>query len=160
MSLPQLEVESLKTDSALRTSQFSAIAGRGEFIEVENIDEAELESCRRAAKRLWNPGRCWPGAVVGGRIPMCSGFETVLLLRGLTGSYSHRRPLSRHRSHCGRSSLHFFFFSLLHYRAISNTARSASNFRKRSNAPMNAACSHDRIAKVSHRSHRKMQAFV
>lgn len=92
---------------------------------------------------------------------MFSGFEAVLLLlRGLTGSYSHRRPLSRHRSHCGRSSLHFFFFSLLHYRAISNTARSALNFPKRSNAPMNAACSHDRIAKVSHRSHRKMQAFV
>lgn len=45
---------------------------------------------------------------------MGSGFDTVLLLlRGLTGSYSHRRPRSRQRSHCGRSSLHFFFFSLL-----------------------------------------------
>ena len=45
---------------------------------------------------------------------MCSGLETVLLLfRGLTGSYSHLKPRSRQRSHCGRSSLHFFFFSLL-----------------------------------------------
>lgn len=45
---------------------------------------------------------------------MCSGLETVLLLfRGLTGSYSHLKPRSRHRSHWGRSSLHFFFFSLL-----------------------------------------------
>lgn len=129
--LPQPEAESLKTDCALRTSQFSAIAGRGEFIETESIDEAQLESCRRAAKRSWSPGRCWLGAVVGGRIPMCSGFETVLLLRGLTGSYSHRRPLSRHRSHCGRSSLHFFFFLLLHWRAISNTARSAGLSKKK-----------------------------
>lgn len=47
-------------------------------------------------------------------MPICSGLETVLLLfRGLTGSYSHLKPLSRQRSHCGRSSLHFFFFSLL-----------------------------------------------
>ena len=47
-------------------------------------------------------------------MPMCSGLETVLLLlRGLTGSYSHLKPRSRQRSHCGRSSLHFFFFSLL-----------------------------------------------
>ena len=47
-------------------------------------------------------------------MPICSGLETVLLLfRGLTGSYSHLKPRSRHRSHCGRSSLHFFFFSLL-----------------------------------------------
>ena len=45
---------------------------------------------------------------------MCSGLETVLLLlRGLTGSYSHLKPRSRQRSHWGRSSLHFFFFSLL-----------------------------------------------
>ena len=52
--------------------------------------------------------------VVGGLIPICSGFETVLLrFRGFTGSYSQRRPRSRQRSHCGRSSLHFFFFSLL-----------------------------------------------
>ena len=50
-------------------------------------------------------------------MPMCSGLETVLLLfRGLTGSYSHLKPRSRQRSHCGRSSLHFFFFSLLHHR--------------------------------------------
>ena len=48
---------------------------------------------------------------------MCSGLETVLLLfRGLTGSYSHLKPRSRQRSHCGRSSLHFFFFSLLRHR--------------------------------------------
>lgn len=47
-------------------------------------------------------------------MPMCSGLDTVLLLfRGLTGSYSHLKPRSRQRSHCGRSSLHFFFFSLL-----------------------------------------------
>ena len=52
---------------------------------------------------------------------MCSGLETVLLLfRGLTGSYSQRSPLSRQRSHDGRSSLHFFFFSLL-FEPVSNS---------------------------------------
>ena len=112
-SLPQLDAESLKTESALWTSQFSAMAGRGGVGEVERIEDPELESWRRACNRSWNPWN-WPGLVVGGRIPMCSGLETVLLLlRGLTGSYSQRRPRSKQRSQDGRSSLHFFFFSLL-----------------------------------------------
>jgi len=123
-SLPQLDAESLKTESALWTSQFSAIAGRDGVGDPERMEEPELESWRKVCSRSWNP-KCWPGFVVGGLMPMCSGLETVLLLfRGLTGSYPHLRPLSRQRSHWGRSSLHFFFFSLLpsnQYRAGSAT---------------------------------------
>ena len=47
-SLPQLDAVSLKTESALWTSQFSAIAGRGGVGDVERMEEPELESCRRA----------------------------------------------------------------------------------------------------------------
>ena len=44
VSLPQLEAESLKTESALWTSQPSAIAGRDGVGEFERIEEPELES--------------------------------------------------------------------------------------------------------------------
>ena len=47
-SLPHLDSESLKTESALCTSQFSAIAGSGGVGEAERMDEPELESWRRA----------------------------------------------------------------------------------------------------------------
>ena len=69
---------------------------------------------------------------------MCSGLETVLLLlRGLTGSYSQRRPLSRQRSQEGRSSLHFFFFSLLCDMSV--LSRGLVGIRTRQNLPMHAA---------------------
>lgn len=44
VSLPQLEAESLKTESALWISQFSAMAGRGGVGDPERMDEPELES--------------------------------------------------------------------------------------------------------------------
>lgn len=43
-SLPQLEAESLNTESALWTSQFSAMAGSGGVGDPDRIDEPELES--------------------------------------------------------------------------------------------------------------------
>lgn len=44
VSLPQLEAESLKTESAEWISQFSAIAGRGGVGDPDNMEEPELES--------------------------------------------------------------------------------------------------------------------
>lgn len=44
VSLPQLDAESLKTESAEWISQFSAIAGRGGVGDPDNIEEPELES--------------------------------------------------------------------------------------------------------------------
>lgn len=44
VSLPQLDAESLKTECALCTSQFSAMAGRGGVGEPEKMEDAELES--------------------------------------------------------------------------------------------------------------------
>jgi hypothetical protein len=35
--------------------------------------------------------------------------DVLLRFRGFTGSYSHGRLRSKHRSHEGRFSLHFFF---------------------------------------------------
>lgn len=44
VSLPQLEAESLKTESAEWISQFSAIAGRGGVGDPDKMEEPELES--------------------------------------------------------------------------------------------------------------------
>ena len=55
VSLPQLEAESLKTESALWISQFSAIAGSGGVGEPERMEEPELESCRSACSLSWKP---------------------------------------------------------------------------------------------------------
>ena len=43
-SLPQLEAESLNTECALWTSQFSAMAGKGGVGDPVNPEEPELES--------------------------------------------------------------------------------------------------------------------
>ena len=73
---------------------------------------------------------------------MCSGLETVLLLfRGLTGSYSHLKPRSRQRSHCGRSSLHFFFFSLLSHSKYSAEYIAVFRFGSPVNTPYHATIS-------------------
>lgn len=44
VSLPQLEAESLKTESAEWISQFSAMAGSGGVGDPDKMEEPELES--------------------------------------------------------------------------------------------------------------------
>ena len=70
--------------------------------------------CRNACKRDENP-RLTEEAGLTCIVPDAAPFGEIvrLLLRGLMGSYSQSNPLSMQRSHDGRSSLHFFFFSLL-----------------------------------------------
>ena len=111
---------------ALRISQLSSMAASLDGVgEVEIEDMPELGSCRSACRRDRKPalmvevvgGMCSVGAVIS------EGEMVRRRLRGLIGSYSHLRPRSTQRSHEGRSSLHFFFFSLLLVGVVSDFLR-------------------------------------
>ena len=103
-----------ESSNALWTSQPSAIASSVGAGGRDEVESPESGVCLKACNRELNPwfmDETGDTCMVPDAAPL--GEIVRLLLRGLMGSYSQSRPLSIQRSHEGRSSLHFFFFSLL-----------------------------------------------